>query len=130
MGNLKRGISMRKSHVDEKVLNYKINNMGMAIIFKDMGEERRLEMMSKYNQFEDKNDKLKKLVLEIANTYFKNGITYQEFMENILKDYPEYEDNYTFNVLLGQYYRKLYSKSLREKELLKKLALSYQKRHK
>ena len=121
---------MRKSHVDEKVLNYKINNMGMGIIFKDMGEERRLEMMSKYNQFEDKNDKLKKLVLEIANTYFKDGITYREFMENILKDYPEYEDNYTFNVLLGQYYRKLYSKSLREKELLKKLGLSYQKRHK
>lgn len=121
---------MRKSHVDEKVLNHKINNTGMGIIFKDMGEERRLEMMSKYNQFEDKNDKLKKLVLEIANTYFKDGITYQEFMENILKDYLEYEDNYTFSVLLGQYYRKLYSKSLREKELLKKLALSYQKRHK
>ena len=45
---------MRKSHVDEKVLNHKINNTGMGIIFKDMGEERRLEMMSKYNQFEDK----------------------------------------------------------------------------
>lgn len=121
---------MRKSHVDEKVLNHKINNTGMGMIFKDMGEERRLEMMSKYNQFEDKNDKLKKLVLGIANTYFKDGITYQEFIELVFGDYPEYEDNYTFNVLLGQYYRKLYSKSLREKELLKKLALSYQKRHK
>ena len=124
---------MRKSHVDEKVLNYKINNMGMGIIFKDMGEERRLEMMSKYNQFEDKNDKIKQLALEVVNMYFKDGITYQEFIELVFGDYPEYEDNYTFNVYLGQYYRRQYSKSLKEREksdeLLRKLVKQYNKRY-
>lgn len=123
----------RISHVDEKVLYHKINNTGMGFIFKDMGEERRLEMMSKYNQFEDKNDKIKQLALEVVNMYFKDGITYQEFIELVFGDYPEYEDNYTFNVYLGQYYRRQYSKSLKEREksdeLLRKLVKQYNKRY-
>ena len=95
---------MRRSHTDEKILNEKVKKLGMANINKDMGYERYLEIISNYRQFDDKNMEMKMLAMEVVELYFRDGITYHEFMELVFRDYPDYIDNYTFNIYLGQFY--------------------------
>ncbi len=124
---------MRRSHTDEKILNEKVKKLGMANINKDMGYERYLEIISNYRQFDDKNMEMKMLAMEVVELYFRDGITYHEFMELVFRDYPDYIDNYTFNIYLGQFYRRRYSKSLHDKEknndMLMKLVKRYNKRY-
>ena len=72
------------------------------------------------------------MALEIAKIYFSDGISSLEFKRKVFRDYPKYEDNYTFNIFLDQGYRELYriwlQKQENSKKILKKLALVYRER--
>lgn len=120
---------MGKSYVDDKELDFLIKNIGISLCHRDESDRKVLRNNSLYREF-NANSEMRDAVQKIAIMYFKDDISYKLFMENVFKDYSEYKDDYTFNVLLGQSFRRLYCKSLRKKELIKKLTLCYRKRYK
>ena len=124
---------MAKSSALDKLILLNVKKRIDYSIIREESDERTLRRLSRGRLLKNNDILLQIQAEEIARLYFRDDITYQEFIELEFRDYPEYKDNYTFNVLLGQHYRQLYRQYLEEKskkeQLLKKLILCYQKRY-
>ena len=123
---------MSMSKAKEKIIRYNVKTRATYQIYSEESQERTLKTLSRSRLLEKDNIELKNMALEIAKIYFSDGISSLEFKRKVFRDYPKYEDNYTFNIFLDQGYRELYriwlQKQENSKKLLKKLALVYRER--
>ncbi len=125
---------MAKVKNNRKVKCCGIKNRIDVSIFCEESEERTLRRLSKNRYFKAFDEELQLIASEIANIYFRDGITYREFTELVFRDYPKYIENFNFEVYLGQAYRKLYREYLinksRKEEMLNKVISGYQRKYK
>ena len=78
------------------------------------------------------NEELKKAASELAQIYYNDNLTREEFMDIVSSNHPDLVSNIVFVKLMELNYRQLHMKKLeqdrKKKDLLRKLLVGYKKR--